>query len=99
MRTAAVLILSSAVETKERWIIMRIGRLLLGAAVGAIIALMIAPKKGEELRGDIKELWEKVSEGQEEPLTALKELYDRVMPKEAKEKVKEAAKTVSPTEV
>lgn len=78
---------------------MRIGRLLLGAAIGAAVALVFAPKKGEDLRNDIKEIWAQVSEGEKDPSTALRDLYDRVMPGEAKEKIKETAGTISPTEV
>ena len=32
----------------------RLGKLVLGAGLGASIALLFAPKKGSELRGDIK---------------------------------------------
>jgi gas vesicle protein len=46
----------------------------LGAAVGAGVALLVAPKAGEELRGDIAEA---VSDGAKQVRTAGKHLKQR----------------------
>jgi len=46
--------------------------LLAGGAVGALVALLYAPKSGRELRADIKEKADGLMDGAEEYLTAAK---------------------------
>ncbi len=76
-----------------------IGSLLLGGAIGAGIALLFAPKKGEELRKDllekISELCDKLKDIDEDEVKAniekkVKEIKDGIKDLDA-EKVKSAA--------
>lgn len=77
---------------------MKSGRMLLGVAVGAALALMIAPKTGREMRQDVKELWEGLREEGAEPAEAFKGFWDKVAGSCCKEEITEM-ETISPSDV
>ena len=63
----------STKETKERSILVP---LLVGAAVGAGIALLLAPKSGKELRKDIKDMASKTRDKVTATIEEGKNLYN-----------------------
>jgi gas vesicle protein len=72
----------------------KIGLLLIGGGVGAIIALLFAPKAGHELRGDIADASRKGLDKAKEKAQELKEQTDTYY-QQVKEQVKEQAETLA----
>ncbi|MBK9768190.1 MAG: YtxH domain-containing protein [Chloracidobacterium sp.] len=60
-------------EREESSIATKLSYLIIGGGIGAVLALLFAPKSGQELRGDIADVTRKGIEKSKETATQLQE--------------------------
>lgn len=57
---------------------MKMSRLVIGFAFGALLGLMFAPKTGDEFRADLKDMWGELQSDEVDPVDAFRGFVDKV---------------------